>query len=154
MTLFWNVMKSMLNHKHKCKDRKASSTWDRGARGPDLPRAFIHPTCALQVQNWSEFNIIIQIWNNFFHYLLLCSKKWRFSCVKNCAVYKRWCVIQVLFWGLRELKKVQLLPVDRPQVFIKCAGKGVNSSVIQSYKSNPNFTMLVDSFDVVMLTSS
>ncbi|XP_053090555.1 fer-1-like protein 6 isoform X2 [Pangasianodon hypophthalmus] len=56
--------------------------------------------------------------------------------------------IEVLFWGLRELKKVQLLPVDRPQVFIECAGKGVNSSVIQSYKSNPNFTVLVDSFDV------
>ncbi|KAK3543542.1 hypothetical protein QTP70_023874, partial [Hemibagrus guttatus] len=56
--------------------------------------------------------------------------------------------IEVLFWGLRELKKVQLLPVDRPQVFIECAGKGVNSSVIQSYKSNPNFSLLVDSFDV------
>ncbi|KAK2849906.1 hypothetical protein Q7C36_008689 [Tachysurus vachellii] len=56
--------------------------------------------------------------------------------------------IEVLFWGLRELKKVQLLSVDRPQVFIECAGKGVNSSVIQSYKSNPNFSVLVDSFDV------
>ncbi|KTF72534.1 hypothetical protein cypCar_00023706 [Cyprinus carpio] len=57
-------------------------------------------------------------------------------------------LIQVLFWGLRELKKVQLLSVDRPQVFIKCAGGGVNSSVIQSYKKNPNFTILVDAFDV------
>lgn len=57
--------------------------------------------------------------------------------------------LQVLFWGLRELKKVQLLSVDRPQAFIKCAGGGVNSSVIQSYKKNSNFTMLVDAFDVV-----
>ncbi|MBN3319754.1 FR1L6 protein, partial [Atractosteus spatula] len=56
--------------------------------------------------------------------------------------------LEVLFWGLRELKKVQLLSVDRPQVFIECAGKGIRSSVIQSYKSNPNFTMLVDAFDV------
>uniref|UniRef100_A0A8C1QMY5 Fer-1 like family member 6 n=1 Tax=Cyprinus carpio TaxID=7962 RepID=A0A8C1QMY5_CYPCA len=56
--------------------------------------------------------------------------------------------IEVLFWGLRELKKVQLLSVDRPQVFIKCAGGGVNSSVIQSYKKNPNFTILVDAFDL------
>ncbi|XP_035263929.1 fer-1-like protein 6 isoform X2 [Anguilla anguilla] len=56
--------------------------------------------------------------------------------------------IEVLFWGLRELKKVQLLSVDRPQVFIECAGKGVRSSVIQSYKKNPNFTVLVDVFDV------
>ncbi|KAG9271565.1 fer-1-like protein 6 [Astyanax mexicanus] len=56
--------------------------------------------------------------------------------------------IEVLFWGLRELKKVQLLTVDRPQVFIECAGKGVSSSVIQSYKSNPNFSMIVDAFEV------
>uniref|UniRef100_A0A4W5KZE4 C2 domain-containing protein n=1 Tax=Hucho hucho TaxID=62062 RepID=A0A4W5KZE4_9TELE len=57
--------------------------------------------------------------------------------------------LEVLFWGLRELKKVQLLSVDRPQVFIECAGKGLRSSVIQSYKNNPNFTTLVDAFDLV-----
>uniref|UniRef100_A0A8C9XCE9 Fer-1 like family member 6 n=1 Tax=Sander lucioperca TaxID=283035 RepID=A0A8C9XCE9_SANLU len=52
--------------------------------------------------------------------------------------------LEVFFWGLRELKKVQLLSVDRPQVFIECAGKTLRSSVIQKYKSNPNFTTLVD----------
>ncbi|KAK6467580.1 fer-1-like protein 6 [Huso huso] len=56
--------------------------------------------------------------------------------------------VEALFWGLRELKKVQLLSVDRPQVFIECAGKGVRSSVIQSYKSNPNFSVLVDVFEM------
>lgn len=59
------------------------------------------------------------------------------------------CPPQVLFWGVRELKKVQLLSVDRPQVFIECAGKGVKSSVIQSYKKNPNFNVLADWFEVV-----
>ncbi|XP_029967575.1 fer-1-like protein 6 isoform X2 [Salarias fasciatus] len=52
--------------------------------------------------------------------------------------------LEVLFWGLRELKKVQLLSVDRPQVFIECSGKTLRSSVIQKYKSNPNFSTLVD----------
>ncbi|XP_069388583.1 fer-1-like protein 6 isoform X2 [Paralichthys olivaceus] len=56
--------------------------------------------------------------------------------------------LEVLFWGLRELKKVQLLSVDRPQVFIECAGKTLRSSVIQKYKSNPNFTTLVDAIDL------
>ncbi|XP_053184260.1 fer-1-like protein 6 [Scomber japonicus] len=56
--------------------------------------------------------------------------------------------LEVLFWGLRELKKVQLLSVDRPQVFIECAGKTLRSSVIQKYKSNPNFTTLVDSMEL------
>ena len=63
-------------------------------------------------------------------------------------------VVQVLFWGLRELKKVQLLSVDRPQVFIECAGKSLRSSVIQSYKTNPNFTTLVDAFDLVTNTTN
>ncbi|XP_050748885.1 fer-1-like protein 6 [Gymnogyps californianus] len=56
--------------------------------------------------------------------------------------------VEVLFWGVRELKKVQLLSVDRPQVLIECAGKGVKSSVIQSYKKNPNFSSLADWFEV------
>uniref|UniRef100_A0A8B9P8U0 Fer-1 like family member 6 n=1 Tax=Apteryx owenii TaxID=8824 RepID=A0A8B9P8U0_APTOW len=56
--------------------------------------------------------------------------------------------VEVLFWGVRELKKVQLLSVDRPQVLIECAGKGVKSSVIQSYKKNPNFNVLADWFEV------
>ncbi|XP_025026309.1 fer-1-like protein 6 [Python bivittatus] len=56
--------------------------------------------------------------------------------------------VEVLFWGLRELKKVQLLSVDRPQVIIECAGKGVKSCVIQSYKNNPNFNVLTDWFEV------
>ncbi|KAM8966810.1 fer-1-like protein 6 [Pelodytes ibericus] len=56
--------------------------------------------------------------------------------------------VEVLFWGVREMKKVQLLSVDRPQVMIECAGKGVKSCVIQSYKSNPNFSVIGDWFEV------
>ncbi|KAK1333225.1 hypothetical protein QTO34_006765, partial [Cnephaeus nilssonii] len=46
--------------------------------------------------------------------------------------------IEVLFWGLRDLKRV-----DRPRVDIECAGKGVQSSMIHNYKKNPNFSTLV-----------
>ncbi|KAG8441622.1 hypothetical protein GDO86_010709 [Hymenochirus boettgeri] len=56
--------------------------------------------------------------------------------------------VEVLFWGVREMKKVQLLSVDRPQVLIECAGKGVKSCVIQSYKNNPNFNVIGDWFEV------
>ncbi|XP_061547609.1 fer-1-like protein 6 [Phycodurus eques] len=58
--------------------------------------------------------------------------------------------LEVLFWGLRELKKVQLLSVDRPQVFVECAGKTLRSSVIQRYKSNPNFTTQVDTIELAL----
>lgn len=57
--------------------------------------------------------------------------------------------MQVLFWGLRDLKRVNLAQVDRPRVDIECAGKGVQSALIQNYKKNPNFSTLVKWFEVV-----
>ncbi|CAJ1078142.1 otoferlin isoform X2 [Xyrichtys novacula] len=56
--------------------------------------------------------------------------------------------IEVLFWGLRDLKRVNLAQVDRPRVDIECAGKGVQSVLIQNYKKNPNFSTLVKWFEV------
>ncbi|TWW71797.1 Otoferlin Fer-1-like protein 2, partial [Takifugu flavidus] len=56
--------------------------------------------------------------------------------------------IEVLFWGLRDLKRVNLAQVDRPRVDIECAGKGVQSALISNYKKNPNFSTLVKWFEV------
>ncbi|KAM9062593.1 otoferlin isoform 6-T6 [Sarcophilus harrisii] len=56
--------------------------------------------------------------------------------------------IEVLFWGLRDLKRVNLAQVDRPRVDIECAGRGVQSSLIHNYKKNPNFNTLVKWFEV------
>lgn len=51
-----------------------------------------------------------------------------------------------------SLKKAATREMNLPfpvQVFIECAGKCLRSSVIQKYKSNPNFTVLVDSIELV-----
>ncbi|NWH80590.1 FR1L4 protein, partial [Piaya cayana] len=56
--------------------------------------------------------------------------------------------IEILFWGLRDLRRVNLFEVDQPQVIIECAGKKVESEVIMAYKENPNFTELVKYMDV------
>uniref|UniRef100_A0A3B3D4A8 Otoferlin b n=1 Tax=Oryzias melastigma TaxID=30732 RepID=A0A3B3D4A8_ORYME len=56
--------------------------------------------------------------------------------------------IEVLFWGLRDLKRVNLAQVDRPRVDIECAGKGVQSALIPNFKKNPNFSTLVKWFEV------
>ncbi|NXJ85276.1 FR1L4 protein, partial [Trogon melanurus] len=56
--------------------------------------------------------------------------------------------IEILFWGLRDLKRVNLFEVDQPQVIIECAGKKVESEVIVAYNENPNFTELVKYMDV------
>ncbi|CAH0402078.1 unnamed protein product [Chilo suppressalis] len=56
--------------------------------------------------------------------------------------------IEVLFWGLRDLKRIHLLTVDKPRVDIECAGNILYSTVIQSAKRNPNFTNPVKFVDV------
>lgn len=48
--------------------------------------------------------------------------------------------IEVLFWGLRDLKRIHLLTVDKPRVDIECSGHILYSSIIQNAKKNPNFS--------------
>ncbi|XP_026674829.1 otoferlin-like isoform X6 [Ceratina calcarata] len=47
--------------------------------------------------------------------------------------------IEVLFWGLRDLKRIHLMTVDKPRVDVECAGHILYSSVIMNAKKNPNF---------------
>uniref|UniRef100_A0A8C4Z2Y8 C2 domain-containing protein n=1 Tax=Gadus morhua TaxID=8049 RepID=A0A8C4Z2Y8_GADMO len=56
--------------------------------------------------------------------------------------------IEVLFWGLRELRRVQLFEVERPLVRVECGGKQLESEEMLSYKGHPNFKDLVRYFDV------
>ncbi|XP_077991695.1 otoferlin-like [Glandiceps talaboti] len=56
--------------------------------------------------------------------------------------------IEVLFWGMREMKRLQLTNVDRPRVDIECAGKIVTSTVIENCKKNPNFSQPVKTIEV------
>ncbi|XP_012269850.2 otoferlin isoform X2 [Athalia rosae] len=51
--------------------------------------------------------------------------------------------IEVLFWGLRDLKRVHLLTVDKPRVDVECAGHILYSSVVPNAKKNPNFNTLI-----------
>lgn len=55
---------------------------------------------------------------------------------------------EVLFWGLRDLKRVHWLTVDKPRVDIECAGHIIQSSVIVNAKKNPNFSTLVKFLDI------
>ncbi|XP_051932224.1 fer-1-like protein 4 [Hippocampus zosterae] len=47
--------------------------------------------------------------------------------------------IEMLFWGLRDLKRVQLFEVERPLVMVECAGKQLESEELESYKTHANF---------------
>ncbi|XP_078275356.1 fer-1-like protein 4 [Rhinoraja longicauda] len=56
--------------------------------------------------------------------------------------------IEVLFWGLRDLKRIQFFEVEQPQVTMECGGQKLESEIIASYKENPNFNELVKCFEV------
>ena len=48
--------------------------------------------------------------------------------------------IEVLFWGLRDLKKINLMTeVKDPRVVVEIAGKTIQSSTIYNMKTCPNF---------------
>ncbi|KAK7066884.1 Protein kinase C conserved region 2 (CalB) [Halocaridina rubra] len=56
--------------------------------------------------------------------------------------------LEVLFWGLRDLKRIHLLTVDRPRVDVEVAGHIIQSAVITSARKNPNFLSPVKYIDL------
>jgi hypothetical protein len=58
-------------------------------------------------------------------------------------------VLQVLFWGVREMQKLFLMSVDRPKVDVECGGQIVSSTIITSAKVKPNFDDPVQYIDLV-----
>ncbi|KAF2368428.1 C2 domain [Trinorchestia longiramus] len=56
--------------------------------------------------------------------------------------------LEVLFWGLRDLRRIHLLTVDRPRVDVEIAAHIVQSAVISSARRNPNFTNPVKFIDL------
>ncbi len=58
--------------------------------------------------------------------------------------------VEVLCWGVRDMKKYQLQRVKSPLVEMECGGVKVQTEHINDTKENPNFPKPVISFDVVI----
>lgn len=56
--------------------------------------------------------------------------------------------IEVLFWGLRDLKRVHFMSVDKPRIDVECSGTILSSNIIQNAKKNPNFPNMLKFFDL------
>jgi hypothetical protein len=52
-------------------------------------------------------------------------------------------------WGLRQLKRVQLLQVDHPIVDVECGGARVTTKPLPSYHKNSNYEEPLQYMDVV-----
>lgn len=72
-------------------------------------------------------------------------------CLSLTLYFLCFCVFQVLFWGLRELKRVELFEVSRPMVRMECGGRQLESEEVENFKIHPNFKELVGYIDVVSL---
>jgi len=60
-------------------------------------------------------------------------------------------ILQVLCWGVRNMKKFQLASVTSPSIEFECGGHVVQSKVIKNTKKNPNFEENIIFFDVVIV---
>lgn len=56
--------------------------------------------------------------------------------------------LEVLFWGLRDLKRIHFMSVDKPRIDVECSGTILSSSIIQNAKKNPNFPNMLKFFDL------
>ena len=57
--------------------------------------------------------------------------------------------MQILCWGVRNMKKYQLANVSSPNVQFEVGGNMISSSVIKNTAKNPNFDKPTYFFDVV-----
>eukprot|EP00116_Pleurobrachia_bachei_P014737 sb/3474999/ len=57
--------------------------------------------------------------------------------------------IEVLTWGVRNMKKFQLAAITCPSIEIECGGAFIATNKIKNCKRNPNFEKSSMFFDVV-----
>lgn len=116
-----------------------------GGWGQDLPDPRRSETSPQDFQDWGKLerrgtnsliNPLFFLWDQVFQ-------------SKYPAPLSAW--IQVLFWGLRDLKRVQLFEIERPLVRVECSGKTLESEEIEDYKNQSNFKDMVRYLDVVRI---
>ena len=56
--------------------------------------------------------------------------------------------IEVVFWGVRDLKKVQMGQITKPKITIKCCNTSVSSDALSNAKKNLNFTNPIKLFEL------
>lgn len=47
--------------------------------------------------------------------------------------------LEVVFWGVRDMRKINYMPVLRPRIIVECAGVHIKSTVIEDAAKFSNF---------------
>lgn len=47
--------------------------------------------------------------------------------------------MEVIFWGVRDMRKINCMSVRKPRIIVECAGVHVKSDVIKNAKKFSNF---------------
>ncbi|XP_008563197.1 PREDICTED: dysferlin-like, partial [Galeopterus variegatus] len=58
--------------------------------------------------------------------------------------------IEILAWGLRNMKSYQLASVSSPSLVVECGGQMVQSCVIRNLRKNPNFDICTLFMEVML----
>jgi hypothetical protein len=58
--------------------------------------------------------------------------------------------IEVVFWGVRDLKKIQMMQVNKPKVTIEYGDLTITSDTLANARKNLNFTNSIKTFDAVL----
>lgn len=57
--------------------------------------------------------------------------------------------VEVVFWGVRDLRKIHLLPITKPKIKLEICGESLQSEPISSTKKTLNFCDPIKYLDVV-----
>ncbi|KAJ8683958.1 hypothetical protein QAD02_019750 [Eretmocerus hayati] len=56
--------------------------------------------------------------------------------------------MELIFWGVRDLRRVNLLPVMKPKIVVECAGVRIESEIMENAKKFSNFKQIHSSIDL------
>ncbi|XP_062995536.1 fer-1-like protein 5 [Elgaria multicarinata webbii] len=51
--------------------------------------------------------------------------------------------VEILAWGLRDMKNYNLLVINNPSLTIECGGESIQTPIIKNFQENPNFPISI-----------